>query len=155
MPILKKPFFVPESLHAHSLLRQLYERKESIAIVVDEYGSVSGIITLEDLVEVVVGPIVDRRDEKSHYTKAGDGVIIASGKLELGEFEEIFGIELPSENQMVTIGGWLTEQLGDIPKPGTKYVTDDFLFHVLAADSKRVRRVYVRRLKKQAPRKKS
>lgn len=148
LSILKKPFYVPEMTEAETLLEQLYEKQESIAIVVDEYGSISGIITLEDLVEVVVGEIVDRRDEKSRYTKSGEDVIIASGKLELTEFEEIFNTSLESQNHMVTIGGWLTEQLGDIPKSGTKFVNKDFLFHILASDQTRVRRVYIRRLRK-------
>ena len=125
----------------------MYDRKESLAMVVDEYGSISGLIALEDLVETVVGEIADARDKKSQYTRSGEDVIIASGKLELAEFEEIFGVALPSENQVVTLGGWLSEQMNDIPKTGTKYVVFDFLFHVLAADPKRVRRIYVRRLK--------
>lgn len=148
LPILKKPFYIPESSSAESLLEKLYERHESIAIVVDEYGSISGIIALEDLVEVVVGEIVDRRDEKSRYTRSGEDVIIASGKLELAEFEEIFQTPLESPNHMVTVGGWLTEQMGDIPQSGAKFMTKDFLFHVLASDKTRVRRVYIRRLKK-------
>ncbi|MCB1110790.1 MAG: HlyC/CorC family transporter, partial [Chlamydiia bacterium] len=117
------------------------------AVVVDEYGSVSGLITLEDLVETVVGQIADRRDEKSHYTQASSDIIIASGKLELIEFEEIFDYHLESPNNMATIGGWLTEVLGDIPKSGTKIERHGFLFHVLASDVNRVRRIYIRRLK--------
>lgn len=146
LPILKKPFFVPESMMAETLLKKMYEREESLAIVVDEYSSISGIIAFEDLVEVVVGEIADRRDTKVLYTKSKGDVIIASGKLELADFEEIFQHTLHSQNNMITIGGWLTEQLGDIPKAGTKYVTDEFLFHVLAADPTRVRRVYIRKL---------
>ncbi|HSW86007.1 MAG TPA: hemolysin family protein [Rhabdochlamydiaceae bacterium] len=151
---VRKPFFVPETMHAKALLSQLYDRKESQAIVVDEYGSVSGLITLEDLVEQVVGEISDRRDEKYKFTRAKEDVIIASGKLELSEFEAIFSVPLISNSNMVTIGGWLTEQLGDIPKTGTKFTTDAFFFHVLAADPNRVRRVYIRRLKPSAKKKK-
>ena len=125
----------------------MYERKEPIALAVDEYGSISGLISLEDLVEKVVGEIADARDAKSRYTRSGEDVIIASGKLELAEFEELFGKALSSENNMVTIGGWLTERMGDIPKTGTKYTADGFFFHVLAADPTRVRRIYIRRLK--------
>jgi CBS domain containing-hemolysin-like protein len=146
LPVLKKPLFVPESVPAHALLRQMYDKEESLAVVVDEYGSVSGIIALEDLVEVVVGEIADRRDEKNRYTRAGEDVVITSGKMELTEFEQIFGVSLKSENNLVTLGGWLTEQMGDIPKSGAKYVTKEFLFHVLAADLQRVRRIYIRRL---------
>lgn len=147
-PIIDKPFFVPESISAKTLLRQFYDKQESLAIVVDEYGSVSGLVALEDLVELVVGEIVDRRDEKSLYTRSGEDVIIASGKLELAELEKVFDVAIISENHMVTVSGYLTEKMGDIPKSGTKLVTDDLLFHVLAADPTRVRRVYIRRLKK-------
>lgn len=117
-----------------------------MAIVVDEYGAISGLITNEDLEEVVVGQIVDPdRDAESHYVNAGDGVIIASGKLELTQFEEIFDYHLESPNNMATIGGWLTEMIGDIPQEGEKYMTDDFLFHVLSADQTKVGRVYIRK----------
>ena len=144
--VLKKPYFVPETLKADVLLKQLYEKKESIAVVVDEYGSITGIITMEDLVEVVIGEIADRRDREVFFTRAGNDVIIASGKLEISQFEEIFDVNLESESHMVTIGGWITEQLGDIPKPGVKYRTKEFLFHILSADATRIRRVYIRRL---------
>ncbi len=146
--ILEKPFFVPETVPAKTLLRQFYDRQDSFAIVVDEYGSVSGIVALEDLVETVIGEIVDRRDEKNLYTLSGEDVIIANGKMELSELERIFDIPFQTENHMVTIGGYLTEKMGDIPKSGSKYTTDDFLFHVLAAEPTRVRRVYIRRLRK-------
>ena len=135
--IIKKPLFVPEGMAAEILLKQMYEKEESLALVVDEYGSISGLIALEDLVEKVVGEIADARDVKSRFTRSGDDVIIASGKLELSEFSDIFGHYLPSENNMVTIGGWLTEQMGDIPKTVTKYTAHGFFFHVLAADVKR------------------
>lgn len=147
IPLLKKPFFAPETTPAHQLLEQLYALKESFAIIVDEYGSFSGLLTLEDLVEAVIGEIVDRRSEKSRYTRSGDDVIIASGKLELLELEQLFDVSLESENQMVTVGGWLTEKLGDIPKSGTKFQWGSLLFHVLSSDSKRVRRIYIRRMR--------
>ena len=145
--VLKKPYFAPEGTRASTLLKNLRERGESLAIVVDEYGSISGLVTQEDLVEVVVGEITDRRDSKSLYTRSSEDVIIASGKLELSEFKEIFGIPLKSRENIVTLGGWLIEQLGDIPAMGAKYATDQFLFYVLAADPNRIRRIYVRRLK--------
>jgi putative hemolysin len=153
LPLIAKPFFIPEGTSAEVLLRQMYDKEESIALVVDEYGSISGLISLEDLVERVVGEIADARDEKSRYTMSGEDVLIASGKLELTEFEKIFGVALHSENNMVTIGGWLTELMGDIPKTGSKYTAHGFFFHVLAADSKRIRRIYIRRLKQVPSRK--
>lgn len=145
--LLRKPFYAPEGMSAETLLIQLYERKESLALVVDEYGSISGLVALEDLVEVVVGEIADARDSTSRYSRSGEDVIIASGKMELSEFEEVFGKVLPSENNRVTVGGWLIEQVGDIPKAGSKYTLQGFLFHVLAADLKRISRIYIRKLK--------
>jgi len=146
-PYLIKPYYVPETILARTLLHHFFHREVMMGIVVDEYGSISGIITQEDLFEVVVGEIADRRDEKARYTPAGSDVIITSGKFELSEFQQLFGVELPSENNLVTLGGWLTEQLGDIPKSGTKYIWDNFLFQVLASDPNRVRRIYIRRVK--------
>lgn len=145
--ILKKPFYVPETTRAWSLLKNLRERGENLAIVVDEYGSISGLITQEDLIETVVGEITDRRDEKDLYTRASSDVIIASGKLELAEFEKIFQVSLESKEHPVTLGGWLIEQLGDIPPTGAKYATDQFLFYILAAEPNRIRRIYVRKIK--------
>lgn len=145
--LLKKAYYVPESIKAWTLLKNLRERQESLAIVVDEYGSISGLITQEDLIESVVGEITDRRDDLNLYTRSGEDAIIASGKLELSEFKEIFGIPLKSKENILTLGGWLIEQLGDIPSVGTKYADDRFLFYILEAAPNRIRRIYVRKLK--------
>jgi putative hemolysin len=144
---LKKPYYTPESTKAWVLLKTLRERGEGLAIVIDEYGSISGLVTQEDLMESVVGEIADRRDEKSLYTRSSDDAIIASGKLELSEFKEIFHIPLKSKENILTLGGWLIEQLGEIPSVGTKYANDQFLFYILEAEPNRIRRVYVRKLK--------
>jgi len=147
VPFLAKPFYVPESTAVRSLRKKLEEENQELSMVVDEYGSIIGLITYEDLVEVVIGNIADLRDKKSLYTRSGQHEIIASGKLELLEFNEIFESNLVSSNNMVTLGGWLTEELGYIPKSGTKFETDGFLFQVLAANPNRIRRLYVRKLK--------
>lgn len=144
-----KPFFVPENTPAKLLLRKLEQMDDPIAMVVDEYGTVSGLITKEDLVETVVGEITDRRDVKKLHTRASDDVIIASGKMELSELSDLLGIKLSSRNNYVTIGGWLTEQLGTIPVSGTHYETDELWLQVLAAEPRRVRRVYIRKKPKE------
>lgn len=147
LKVISKPFFIPETTPVSLLLRRFEEKNNELAIVVDEYGSIAGLITFEDIIEEVVGEITDRRDTEQPFTKAGESVIIASGKMELTDIEDIFGITLYSENNMMTIGGWLTEKIGDIPKPGTKYETNDFLFQILSAEPNRITRVYIRRLK--------
>ena len=146
IPILKKPYYVPEKTIGSTLLVNLRERKEDLAIVVDEYGSISGLIAQEDLIEAVVGEIADRRDAMNLYTRSSEDVIIASGKLGLSTFRDIFGIPLKSSEHVVTLGGWLIEQLGDIPVTGSKYANDQFFFYILAADPNRIRRIYIRKL---------
>lgn len=148
IPFLMKAYYVPESMPAKNLLRYLDNRSKSIAIVVDEYGTISGLITQEDLIEEVVGEITDSRDTKMRYTQSGKDAIIASGKLELVEFEEIFGTYLSSPGNMVTINGWLIEKIGTLPKAGAKIEEEGFFFHILSADPNRIRRVYIRKLKK-------
>jgi putative hemolysin len=148
LPFLTKPFYVPESTSARLLMRRFNEQNQILALVVDEYGSITGIITREDLNEVVIGDITDLRDQNSLYTKPGKNEIITSGKLELDEFNEIFSAQLQSPNNMITIGGWLIERLGEIPKSGSKYELEGFLFQVLASTPNRIRRLYVRKLSK-------
>lgn len=145
LPYLSKPFYVPESMPARSLLRKFSEHKVKLALVVDEYGSIEGLITEEDISELVVGDIADLRDTTQSFTSSGKDEIIAGGRLDLTEFTNIFNEELPNPNNMVTIGGWLMERMGTVPKNGDKYETEHFFFHVLRADPNRVRRIYIRK----------
>ncbi|MBM3202019.1 MAG: HlyC/CorC family transporter [Chlamydiae bacterium] len=144
---VKECYFVPETMGAKDLFVQFRERKESIALVIDEYGSICGVISMEDIVEVVVGQIEDKRDEEMLFTKASEDVIIASGKMELAELEEVFDISLRHKTNMTTVGGFLTEQIGDIPQSGAKYTIDNILFNVLASSKTKVLKVYIRKLK--------
>lgn len=146
--ILKKPFFLPETSLGWQALGEMRKKGIALAIVVDEYGSVCGLLTQEDLIEAVVGEISDPRDKNSLYSKPSEDVVICSGKWELKEFQEVFGQTLETKGDAVTIGGWLIEQLEDIPLTGTKYASDEFLFYILAAEPNRIAKVYIRRLKK-------
>lgn len=143
---LRKAFFVPESTPSAILLQQMERQVQNFAIVVDEYGAISGILTKEDLVEVVIGEIKDRRDTKPLYTQNSLDSIICSGKLELVEFEKIFQKNLMTENNMITIGGWICEHLGDIPKAGTKFKAKGFLFQILSAEPHKIKRIFIKKL---------
>lgn len=146
-PFLSKPFYVPETMLARLLLRRFHDQRQKLALVVNEYGSICGLLTHEDLIEVVVGEIADSRDQTHLYTKAGENEIIASGKLELETFNELFKVNLISPGNMVTIGGWLTERLEEIPKSGSKFEMENFLFQILSATPSRIRRLYIRKLR--------
>lgn len=144
---LSRPYYIPENTLAHVLLHRFEKEGMHFAIVVDEYGTVSGIITREDLLEVVIGKTSESDEEEALFAHAGKNEIIANGKLELNSFNDIFSTDLTSPNNMVTIGGWLMERIGEIPKNGEKFEFEGFLFHVLAADPNKVKRLYVRKIK--------
>lgn len=144
--ILLPPMYIPENTPAKPLFLRLYEHNQEIAMVVDEYGAISGLITCEDLIEEVIGDISDMRDSQALFTKAGPDEIIANGRMELSEFNDYFDVNLTSENNMVTLGGWLIEMLGDIPKSSTKCELEGFSFHILASDPRKIRRIYARKL---------
>ncbi|MCH9612877.1 MAG: hypothetical protein S4CHLAM102_13770 [Chlamydiia bacterium] len=143
---LSKPMYVPEIVKAKQLLKQFTQAGEEIAIVVDQHGTISGLIAKEDLVELVLGQIEDKRDEALDYTQSSPDVIIANGKLEIQELEDLFEVSLSSLNNMATVGGWLIEHLGDIPKAGTRVVHNDLLFYILSSSSTVVKKVYIRKL---------
>lgn len=144
IPYLKKPFYLPESMPAKLVLKRLEDSDELIALLVDEHRSISGLISREDLMELIVGPIADRRDEKPKFTRNSKTEIIASGKMELSTLEDLFSTSFESPNHMITLGGWLTERMGEIPKSGSTYENQDFLFNILSSDQRRVHRVYIR-----------
>lgn len=144
-PFLEPPFFVPETISARVLLKKFQKYAKSFALVVDEYGAVSGVITDEDIAEVVVGEIADARDEKQQFIKHSKTEIIATGRFEIDELERIFGFPLNNPSSMVTVAGWLTERVGEIPKMGQKIEDEHYLFQVLASDNKRVKRIYIRK----------
>ncbi|MCH9609870.1 MAG: hypothetical protein S4CHLAM45_14040 [Chlamydiales bacterium] len=147
IPFLRKPFYVPEATPLHALSHRFLEQNETMALAVDEYGLISGLITDEDIFELVVGKFFQTEEKNRRYTQPSENVLIASGKLELCEFTSLFNKSLPTKNKMVTLGGWLTERLGEIPKSGTTYTWENFLFQILSSEPHRIKRIYVRRLK--------
>ncbi len=142
---LRRPFYVPENMSGKALLRRMQRLGQTLAVVVDEYSSIAGVVSFDDILEVAIGKSTEEKDTKPLYSQAGEGKIIASGKLELSVINEFFNTSLTSEKNMLTLGGWLTEKLGDIPKSGQQYQTDVLFFQVLSADQNRVRRVYIRK----------
>lgn len=143
----EKPFFIPETISARILLKKFESTGKHFAIVVDEYGSISGIITDEDIAEVVVGDISDLRDAEVNYTKQSQNEIIASGKMDIVELIDIFDAPLPNPQNMVTVGGWLMAKLGEIPKVGSQIETESYLFKVLSSEPHKIKKIYIRHKK--------
>ena len=113
--LTKKAFFVPESKHIHDLLKELRRRKVHIAVVVDEYGGVSGIVCMENIIEEIIGDIQDEFDnEKEDILELGKGIWLCDARMNLYDLSDQIGIELPSEN-FDTLGGFVFDLFGKIP----------------------------------------
>jgi len=121
--LARKPIFVSQEKKVSDLLKEMQGRKAHMAIVLDEFGGVEGCVTLEDLVEEIVGEIHDETDvAKSNFQKEGSDVIITNGDIEIDEINEIFKTDLPQGNDYASLSGLLHEKLRDIPKEGDRIV---------------------------------
>ena len=149
--LAREAYFVPETKKVSELLREFQRRHLWMAIVVDEYGGVSGLVTVEDLLEEIVGEISDEHeDEREAISRAGERAWSISGKQNIASVAELFG-HGPEEEEFTTIGGFLTARLGHIPKVGETYREDGLLFTVEEADRRRVHRVRVEALDEYTP----
>ena len=120
--LAREPFFVPEAKRIDDLLRELRRRKVHIAVVVDEYGGVSGIISMEDIIEEIIGDIQDEFDnEKEDIVSMGGGVWLCDTRVNLEDLEEAVGIELPVDD-FDTLGGFVFDLFGKIPVENEKAV---------------------------------
>lgn len=141
---LRPPFFVPETMKAAYLLKEFLRRKIHIALVVDEYGGLSGLITLDDLVEEIVGEIRERGETLPLFEIIDEDAVRVQGRVELDYLNELFGLDLFSEDN-VTLGGLICEQLGRIPQPGETWGRGDVLFEVVSLKGPRVEEVLIRK----------
>jgi CBS domain containing-hemolysin-like protein len=127
--LLRKPFFVPHSKHIDELLRELRRRRVHIAVVVDEYGGVSGIVCMEDIIEEIIGDIQDEFDnEQEDVLKLGEDSYLCDARVNLEDLSEEIGVELPVED-FDTLGGFVFDLFGKIPVKYEKAVFDghDFI----------------------------
>jgi putative hemolysin len=139
--LMREAYFVPESKKSDDLLREMQRKRVHLAIVVDEYGGTAGIITIEDLLEEIVGDIIDEYDEdRLDVLPQPDGAMLVDGLTDLEKIEETFDLTLP-ETEAETISGLITEILGRIPEDGDRVVIGDVAFTVLAVEHNRIARL--------------
>ncbi len=153
--LLRPAYMVPDSIHADKLFSDMQEKKTHIAIVVDEYGQTVGIVTLEDLLEEIVGNIYDEFDpqEEAEIQKIGDSEWKVSGSLSLSDFTDETGIELEENEDYDTIGGMVLSTLSQIPEDGTTLdVTINGLdIHVTKIEDRRIEEAIVRKAEPKDP----
>lgn len=145
-PLVRPVYFVPESMKVAELLKEFQKRKQKLAVVVDEHGGVSGIVTMEDLVEEIVGEIRDEYDmDKARIVEKGPFDYVVSGDAEVEEIEELFDLEFAEEDYL-TAGGLITHHLGRLPEQGEQLQIKGLSLEVLEVDQKRIKKL---RIKKQ------
>ncbi len=144
-PLIRPVHFVPESMKVSRLLKELQRRKEKLAIVVDEHGGVAGLVTMEDLVEEIVGEIQDEYDtEEGLVTQNGPADYTVSGEVKVEEVEELFDADL-SDEDFITMSGFITHHLGRLPKKGETLEVKGFILEILEVDQKRVLKLRIRK----------
>ena len=144
--ILRAPYFVPETKNIDALLFELQKMKQQIAILIDEYGGFSGIVTMEDIIEQVVGDIDDEYDEEEEIIdKINNHIYLVDGDVSLEDLDEELGIDLTSETSE-TIGGFLIDMLGEIPDEndvGRIIEFENYQFKIMAIQDRRIERVKI------------
>ncbi len=142
--IMREPYFVPENKKLDNLLQQFKKRKQHLAIVVDEHGGVSGLITLEDALEEIVGEIVDETDRiEPHIVKLKDGEWRVLGKSEIDKVNENISMNIPDSKEYDTFSGYVLNQIGRIPREKEEILLGGFLITVNEKDGNRIREYIV------------
>ena len=142
--LARQPFFVPETKPIDDLMEEFKLRKTSIAIVVDEWGGTEGLVTLEDVVEEVMGEIRDPYDqEESNVLKQSDGSFIVEGSITIYDLEEDTDIEFPDDRDYDTLGGFILDILTDIPQTGEQVEFNDMVFTVQTVENNRIGKIKI------------
>lgn len=140
----RPPYYVPEQKRINQLLREYQTEKIHLAIVVDEYGGTSGLVTLEDVIEEIVGEIQDEYDfELPPYQKINDNTFIVDGGMALEEINEELGLDLPTEEGVETLAGFLLGQFGMVPKSKEKLNWDGYEFTIEKSSKNRILQVRI------------
>lgn len=145
--LLRPPVMIPESMRLNVLLAEFRRSRNHMAVVVDEYGGVAGLITIEDVLEEIVGEIDDEHDDAaapSLIEPVGDGEWLVDALTPIGDFNERFGCAF-SDEEYDTVGGMVTAQIGYLPEPGEETTLDGYVFAVTRADDRRVHQLRVRK----------
>ncbi len=144
--VLRKPLFVPESKALSDLIDEFRSTHVHLALVVDEFGTIVGLVTLEDVLEQIFGEIGDEHDVRRPQPDVGAQVLELDGSTTIRDLDNQYGLELPTEAGFETLAGFLLFQLGNIPKPGESVTYGARRFTVLSMDRNRIARVRIERI---------
>ena len=144
----REPLFVPETKPIDDLLEDFKNKKKNIAIAVDEWGGTSGLVTLEDVIEEIVGEVSDPYDEQEYlFRKIDSDCYIVEGGIKIYDLEENLDIEFPDIREYDTLAGYILDAIGDIPKTGQEVNYKNYLFKVIKLNKNRIDKVEIRKNK--------
>lgn len=142
--VMRQPFFVPETKKIEELLQDFKNRRVHLAIAVDEFGGTSGLITIEDLIEEIIGDIMDEYDlEESQLQHDGDGSYLVDARINIYELEELLEVTVRNKEEFDTLGGYLSHLAGHVPKVGETISDDRLRMTVIEGDERRISRVRI------------
>jgi putative hemolysin len=147
--ITKPPLFVPETMKISSLLRDMQKKRVHLAIVIDEYGAVSGLVTLEDLVEEIIGEIRDEFDTESPVIHLKDGSMIIDASINIRDLYDDHNIAIPESPDYETLGGFIVTSLQRIPEPGDEIQIDDKKLKIVEMVGKRIAKVKLEKIQQE------
>lgn len=143
LEILRDPYFVPEKKNVSELLKELKEKKTHLAIVMDEYGGTAGIITIEDIIEEIVGEIMDEHDaEVSLISPIDEKSVLVDARLEIEKLEDYFGIKLP-EGGFESVGGFIIHLLGRLPQKSEEIIFENLKMIIDSADERKIDKILI------------
>ncbi len=145
--IMQQPVFVPETKNVGELLDEFRQRKNHLAVIIDEYGGTSGIVTIEDILEEIVGEIQDEfdADEPPGHQNVSDGAFEIDARMPIDEVNELLGVDISDDEEYDTIGGYVTKVLGRIPKSMENVQVPWLDVHILDADERKISRMRLTR----------
>lgn len=146
--LARAPYFVPETKRLDDLLREFKSRKVHISVVLDEYGGTAGLVTIEDVLEEIVGDIEDEYDtaEEAQYRQISESVIEADGRMHVDEINDLLNLNLPEEDDYDTVAGFIFSVLGYIPKENETFAASGAEFTIVQADERKISRVRLKKL---------
>jgi magnesium and cobalt transporter len=148
--IVRPPYYVPETTKISVVFHELRSRKSHMAVVLDEYGGTAGILTLEDIIEEIIGDIMDEYDSEEMWIVPNqDGSITVDARLDVEDLEDYLGIELP-EGKFESVGGLIISLLGRVPRKGEKVTVDGIEIEIMIATDRKIEKVIIRRLTPEA-----
>lgn len=151
--VLRRTYFIPDSAKIEQALEQLQQQRTHLALVVDEHGGIEGLVTLEDLLEEIVGELMDEKDDEGpQVVELSDGTLLLDGLLSIKDTNERVGLELPERPDYHTLAGYILDRLGHIPVAGEELKAPGALLSVDKVSENRVLRVRARRLRRRSSR---